>query len=807
MKRISSYLLVLIIIFSSIPSAFANASATPSVSYRTHVQNVGWQNYVADGEMSGTSQQSLRLEGINIKILGDSNLGAQYSTQIQDIGWQGYVSDNNLSGTTGRSLRLEAIKIKLTGSDASLYDIYYRVHVQNYGWLGWAKNGNAAGTEGLSLRLEAIQIKLVSKEYAVYLDLSTPFISAFGDGSVLYRTHVQNFGWQNYVSDGTMSGTQGQSLRLEGINIRLHTNLPSGDIIYSTHVQDIGWMPEVCNGALSGTQGQSKRLEAIRIRLSGEISQTYDVYYRVHAQNVGWLGWAKNGSSAGTAGFSLRLEGIQILLVAKGAHAPDYAGKSFVENGHMHSFSSEIITPPTCTAAGIRKYTCTICGEEYTETIPSTGHKYDAGVVVTPPTCTTAGIRKYTCTVCGATYTETIPATGHKYDAGVVITPPTCTTAGIKKYTCTVCGETYTETIPATGHNYDSGVVVTPPTCISEGIIKYTCSVCGATYTETIPTVGHQYDAGVVVIPPTCTTAGTRKYTCTVCGETYTETIPATGHTPGEFEIVSAPTLTSTGLKVKRCTVCGEILEQQIIPALSGWLTENGQTYYYSNAQKVTGWQNIGGFKYYFDANGVKASKVGIDVSRYEYNIDWKAVKASGVDFAMIRLGYRGYGTGTLVLDPYFLQNIQGAKNAGVDIGIYFFSQAITTAEADEEANMVLTYIKNYNINVTYPIAFDTEDISGDEGRADSLSATDRTTIAIQFCENIKNGKFVPMVYSNKYFLLNNLEMSRLSSYQLWMAQYTNTATYPGVFKMWQYSDAGTVGGISGNVDLDVWLN
>ncbi|MGN0301578.1 MAG: S8 family serine peptidase [Anaerotardibacter sp.] len=140
---------------------------------------------------------------------------------------------------------------------------------------------------------------------------------------VAYRTHVQNIGWQKYACDGTMAGTSGESLRLEGITIDLNDDLPySGSIEYSTHVQDIGWQGYVSNGELSGTSGQSKRLEAIKIKLTGEIANHYDVYYRVHAQNVGWMGWAKNGEAAGTAGMSYRLEAIQIVLVEKGGSAP-----------------------------------------------------------------------------------------------------------------------------------------------------------------------------------------------------------------------------------------------------------------------------------------------------------------------------------------------------------------------------------------------------------------------------------------------------------------------------------------------------
>lgn len=146
--------------------------------------------------------------------------------------------------------------------------------------------------------------------------------------SISYQTHVQDYGWQSWKSNGEVSGTVGQSKRLEGINIKL-SNI-NGSIEYKTHVQDIGWQDWKSNGQMSGTSGQSKRLEAIKIKLSGEAANQYDVYYRVHAQDYGWLDWAKNGESAGTEGYSKRLEGIQIVLVKKGESAPGSTSRPFI---------------------------------------------------------------------------------------------------------------------------------------------------------------------------------------------------------------------------------------------------------------------------------------------------------------------------------------------------------------------------------------------------------------------------------------------------------------------------------------------
>ena len=136
--------------------------------------------------------------------------------------------------------------------------------------------------------------------------------------SVEYQTHIQRIGWQNYMSNGYMSGTEGQSKRLEGIRIKLSNQPYSGDIEYRTHVQTYGWLDWKKNNEMAGTSGESKRLEAIQIRLTGEMANQYDVYYQTHIQTFGWSGWASNGEMCGSAGYGKRLEGIRIVLVKKG---------------------------------------------------------------------------------------------------------------------------------------------------------------------------------------------------------------------------------------------------------------------------------------------------------------------------------------------------------------------------------------------------------------------------------------------------------------------------------------------------------
>lgn len=304
------------------------------VSYTTHVQNVGWQSYVSNGAMSGTSGKSLRLEGIKIKLENAEYSGnIEYRTHIQNIGWESrYKKNNEMSGTSGQSLRLEAIKIRLTGEVSEHYDVYYRVHAENFGWLGWARNGESSGTAGYGYRLEGIEIILITKgtifnsygEQSIFVDAKNGKIRPIREDKLIaYTTHVEKVGWQEYVTDGLTAGTSGRSLRLEGIKIKLNNPKYSGDVEYKTHIQNIGWESRFKkNDEMSGTSGKALRLEAIKIQLTGDMADNYDIYYRVHAQNFGWLYWAKNGEPSGTAGYGYRLEGIEIVLVNKGEKPP-----------------------------------------------------------------------------------------------------------------------------------------------------------------------------------------------------------------------------------------------------------------------------------------------------------------------------------------------------------------------------------------------------------------------------------------------------------------------------------------------------
>lgn len=203
---------------------------------------------------------------------------------------------------------------------------------------------------------------------------------------------------------------------------------------------------------------------------------------------------------------------------------------------------------------------------------------------------------------------------------------------------------------------------------------------------------------------------------------------------------------------------------------------------------------------YYED--GQKTSYIGVDISKYNGEIDFLALKEAGMDFAMIRLGARGYGSGQIVLDEKFTENITKAQEAGIDIGIYFFSQAVTEQEAVEEANFVIQNIGSYQ--VTYPVAFDMEYVLNDTARIEALSREEKTTVAKAFLDTVKNAGYKPMLYGTKEWLIKQVDLTKLKGYDVWLSQQEDIPDYPYEFQMWQYTLKGSVFGVDTDVDLNV---
>lgn len=319
-KRIFILLICALVLFT-IPG-FAKNQPVIDAEYNVHVEDIGWMGFIPSDEIAGTTGQNKQIEAIQIDADLSSDSSIEYQSHVSDIGWEeNWSKDGETSGTEGENKKLQAIRIKLTGTDANLYDIYYRTHVSDAGWLGWAKNGEDAGSTGLDRKMEAIQIIVLSKDDPAPGSTEKALVTKDMDPITSANVHVSDIGWIASSLDKTL-GTTGQGKKIEALSLTYGDEGQSG-IEYTSHLQDIGWENSWhSDGDVTGTTGQNRRLEAIKINLTGYAASKYDIYYQAHCSNVGWLGWAKNGEAAGTEGRGEQIEALNIKIVSKNSAAP-----------------------------------------------------------------------------------------------------------------------------------------------------------------------------------------------------------------------------------------------------------------------------------------------------------------------------------------------------------------------------------------------------------------------------------------------------------------------------------------------------
>lgn len=207
---------------------------------------------------------------------------------------------------------------------------------------------------------------------------------------------------------------------------------------------------------------------------------------------------------------------------------------------------------------------------------------------------------------------------------------------------------------------------------------------------------------------------------------------------------------------------------------------------------------------YQYVVDGEVESVPMIDVSQFQEEIDWQAVADAGIKHAMLRVGYRGYGSGKLMIDECFEANVQGALEAGIEVGVYFFTQAISEEEAHEEAALVIEQLEPYEIKL--PVAIDVERITTDSARADALDAAARTRYVRTFLEDIREAGYTPMIYGGVYSFFEMLDPAQIQEYPVWYAFYDNYIYYPYPVQGWQYSEKATIPGVKGTADLNLWV-
>lgn len=589
---------------------------------------------------------------------------------------------------------------------------------------------------------------------------------------IKYRTHVQNEGWQNYVQDEQIAGTSGKSLRLEAIDMQLVNSKQNINLKYQVHVQNIGWQDWKKNGEMAGTSGKSFRLEAIRICLDS--SDEYSVMYRVHVQNIGWQEWKTDGEIAGTSGQSLRLEAIQIKIVPKQKKARIYIDTRI--NGDIY-YSSSNINVQGWKMANVSNSTI----KAYIDDKEIEANKityYNRTDVIN-------SILDY------GTATQN-PKSGFKFNIST-------SNLSSGKHTIKIVAYSGSSILSTNSVNF------------------YVDKQLHVTYRSHVQNVGWQ---GYVKDGQMAGTSG-KSYrvealninlinapsNAKILYRTHVQNIGwQQWKSNGELTGTSGQSLRIEALQIKLENMDEYTVEYQVhIQDIgwSGWYIDGETAGTVGQGKRIEALRIRIVSKYKHQYNG-------IDVSAYNGTINWGNVKRSGIDFAMIRVGYRGYGkAGNFKEDANFRTNIQAANQLDLPVGIYFVTQAITKAEAIEEANWVLDKIKGYNVK--YPIAIDIEEPGlespFDIPRTQNLDKNTRTYLASVFCKTIQNAGYTPIIYTNLNWAYNYLNMTDLSQYDTWIARHRDINLGPGYkwdYSMWQYSSTGTVNGILGNVDLNI---
>lgn len=608
-------------------------------------------------------------------------------------------------------------------------------------------------------------------------------VAAAAAVNVTYKTHVQTFGWQDWVSNGASAGTTGLAKRLESIQIKTSAPASQGGIRYKTHVQTYGWLDWVSDGASSGTTDEYKRLEAIQIELTGTLAAQYDVYYRVHAQTFGWLGWAKNGASAGSAGYAKRLEAIEIVLVPKGEKAPGSTAspykelppsvvyQSYFSGGWQGNVSDNTISGTIGQAKAIEGIRVSL--QDKANSFPGSSIEY-------------------------RTYLQTYAWQNWSSNGG------TSGIAGSGKRMEAI----QVKLTGAIASSYDVYYRVHVQTY---GWLDWACNGQPAGTSDYAKRV--EALQIVLVKKGEAAPGSTSKPYLKPEGPLTVSFSPSGASNFGG--LVSIEPNRDVSLVTSAKGGAGGY-QYRYRAELIGGATQTLKDYS-GNSSYTWKTNTPGRYKMYVDvkdaAGAVKTAMFqlsvgfsGIDVSEHQGTINWGKVKASGIDYAMIRSSF-GWEDIDDQTDAALVQNVKGAKQAGLPFGLYHYSYASTVEEAEKEARFLLQILKDNNIqpsDLAYPVAFDYEETK-------LMGSRDANTkIVSAFCEIIRDAGYLPMIYASKSVIQDRLDYEKIKANNIWMAAWTSTPSDTSIFDncypidMWQYSENGTVDGINGRVDLNI---
>ena len=800
-----------------------NAPETVKVKYRANVETQGWQEWKEEGEIAGTEGEGLKLEQIQIQLEENEEYLVKYRVHIQDIGWQEWKKDGEIAGIQGK--RIEAIEIKLEEKEKKVR-LFIETNANNQTYNNNTKEINISGwrmanfsnnqikgyVDGKKIGEEAIvkyaradvisAIKdcgteeqnptpgfvvnvnlenLAEGKHTIKLEITTlkqevieTYTCTFNINrqiQVSYSGHVQNIGWQGNRINGETAGTEGKSLRLEALKIKLENEPEKVKVKYRANVEKKGWQEWKAEGGIAGTEGESLKLEQIQIQL--EETEEYTVMYRVHVQDIGWEEWKKDNEIAGTKG--KRIEAIQIKLVKREKKA-----RLFIETGgnnqtYYKDTSTISISGWKMANFSNNKITAYLDNKEI-EKITN----YARADVITA------------ITDCGTKEQNPTPGFVINVNAEELSEGKHTIKINVETYKHEVI-ETHIETfnIDRQAHVIYEGHVqnVGWQGKVNEGNTAGTEGLGLRLEAMKIQLINAPEDAKI-------------KYKAYVQGAGWQE-----WKTNGEI----AGTV-GDGLRLEVIKIELENLDKCTVEYRT-YTQEKGWTDWYIDGEKA----GIKGKR--IEAIQIrivpkyKRHYIGIDISHWQGTVDYNRVIASKkIDFMIARVGWYSESRSQFIVDSQFERNYNEAKKGNIPLGIYLYSYATNVDEAKREAENLIKYLNASNKKeYELPVFFDIEDAT-----QETLSKETVTQIITTFCNIIKNAGYNPGIYANLNWYTNKIDLSQIpEDYALWIAHYDKNVTitdgipdqiekYAKTHDIWQYTQSGNIDGISGNVDFDV---
>lgn len=647
-----------------------------------------------------------------------------------------------------------------------------------------------------------MRLKRVNKRGLRIIVMSIVCITTFVVGTIVsnasanpgveYRACTEKTGWLEWVRNKTTAGDITKSDKVQVVKMLL-TDTYNGGIVYNTYVFGQGWQEQATNGDASGS---TAGIQAIKVELFGDIKASYSVKYRVHLLGKDWTEWTIDGKEAGVTSGNDIIDGYEVILVNKeGAEvvgeAADYSADLPVPEGIItsESKSTEVVMTSGNEQASTQQESNEVTITDEAVPVSNTPQEVsnggdNSGITVVQDTSNTTETAAPTASndLAKKLVEKAANEIGYKADA-----------TGLTKY-----GQWWANKVGDSAFEKAKWSSMFLAWCGNEiGLADeqygyYACSEYWVNWFKSnnayhevkdyTPQVGDMifFDYNQ---------DGSSDHNGIVKSTSNGKVYAIEGNVDGEVKECEYD-LTNSTLKGY-----GTPLFDKVVTNTTQEGSQTSNTSEATNQNAPTGSSGAGNYA------KLNTPITGIDVSKFNGNINWNSVKNSEAKFAYIRVGGRD-SDGSIYADTQYFNNIKGATSAGVDVGVYFYTQAISTEEAVAEANYVLEKVKGYKIK--YPIVIDSE-LSPSGNRTNNLSKAKRTEILKAFCDKVTSAGYKAQIYSSKSWFSEKLNVTDLNAYDKWVAHYTSAGStnfaYP--YSVWQYSDKGSVSGISGCVDMN----